>query len=346
MHFTKFLSNRGQTSDNIIPLLSRGKVSVYELLDQFISYLIKAKISSPTLKVYIAVIRSFLEYYDIDISNAKFKKKVKMPRYFADPEEPLSLSDIRTLLEYNSNHRLRTYILLLVSSGMRAMEAASLRLQDVDFTTSPTRITIRREYSKTKRVRTIYCSDEATKHLQKLIEIHSIKAPNDLIFSVHGSTQPITIYNRILEQFEKLQKVADKDQRKEGSKRRKITLHSFRRTNYSIIAENCSSDFANFYLGHHHSSYWTHKESERHNIYRTKCMPFLTVYQDTRNNTIEEALKIKDKAIQTLQSQQNGLMDRIDNLEALLADPEKYIRMRDDAFAMGRQQQEQQQKKK
>ncbi|MPZ08573.1 MAG: tyrosine-type recombinase/integrase, partial [Nitrososphaeraceae archaeon] len=103
-----------------------------------------------------------MEYNDIDISNSKFKRKVKMPKAYPDQEEPLSLTDIRELLEYNSNHRLRAFLILLLSSGMRAMEACSLRLQDVDFSSSPTKITIRREYSKTRRIRTIYCSDEAT----------------------------------------------------------------------------------------------------------------------------------------------------------------------------------------
>jgi integrase len=297
-------------------------MNVYELLDQFVSYLIKHRINPASLKTYMAVVRSFLEYYDIDISSTKFKRKVKMPKYYADPEEPITLSDIRTLLEYNNNHRLRTFLLLLTSSGVRAMEGCSLRLQDMDFTVSPTRINIRYAVTKTKRGRVIYCSDETTKHIHKLIDMHNIKAPNDLIFSVQGSIQPITIYNRILEQFEKLQKVAGKDQRKENSKRREITLHSFRRANYSIISENCSSDFANWFLGHHHSTYWTHKESERREIYRTKCMPFLTVYQETRDNTIEATLKEKDRTIKLLTNRMADIEHNQKIMQNLLRDPE------------------------
>jgi integrase len=308
-HFERFLkSTRKQTPNTIISLLQNQHINTYELLDQFVNYLTRQKISADSLKTYIAVIRSFLEYNDIDISNAKFKRKVKMVKTYADPEEPLTLTDIRILLEYNSNHRLRTYILLLVSSGMRAMEACSLRLQDVDFTISPTRITIRREYSKTKRIRTIYCSDEATKHLQKLIEMRPSKQSQDLIFALEDGKKPESLYTRLLEQFQKLEMIADKDQRKEGSHRRKITLHSLRRTAYSIISENTSSDFANWFLGHHHSPYWTHRESERREIYRIKCIPFLTIYQETRDNTIEAALQEKDRTIRLL-------TNRIANIE-------------------------------
>lgn len=302
-HFAEFLKPRKQTPDTIISLLQNQHINTYELLDQFVSYLLKQHIAITSLKIYIAVVRSFLEYNDIDISNSKFKRKVKMPRIYPDQEEPLSLSDIRELLEYNSNHRLRTYILLLASSGMRAMEVCSLRLQDVDFSVSPTRITIRREKTKTKKGRVIYCSDEATKHLQKLIEMHPSKGPEDLIFTLEDGKKPESIYTRILEQFQKLQYIAEKDARKEDSKRRKFTLHSFRRTAFSIINEQTNSEYANYFLGHHHSVYWTHKEQERREIYRTKCMPFLTIYQETRDDTIETALKEKNSEIQLLRRQ-------------------------------------------
>ncbi|MGH9983184.1 MAG: hypothetical protein ACRD8W_04415 [Nitrososphaeraceae archaeon] len=119
-HFTEFLKHQEQTPDTIIPTLKEGKINVYELLDQFVSYLSNfsnpsnhsnQRINPLTLKVYVSVVRSFLEFQDIDIVPSKFRRRVKVPRYYSDQEEPLALSDIRTLLEFNSNHRLRTYIL-------------------------------------------------------------------------------------------------------------------------------------------------------------------------------------------------------------------------------------------
>jgi integrase len=299
-HFAHFLQPLRQTPDTIIPLLTKGKFNTYELLDQFVSYLTKKGVRPQSLKVHLSVIRSFLEYSDIEISNAKFKKRVKVPKYYPDQEEPLTLTDIRQLLEYNSNHRLRTYLLLLVSSGLRATEACSLRVQDVDFSVNPIRITTRREYSKTKRIRTIYCSDEAATHLRKLIKMHSPKQPQDLIFAMDDGKNPRSLYTRLLEQFQKLQHMTEKDTRKENSLRRKITIHSLRRTAFSIINEQTNSEFANWFLGHHHSVYWTHNEQERREIYRTKCMPFLTIYQETRDSSIEAALREKDMTIRLL----------------------------------------------
>ena len=300
-HFAQFLKELNLTADTIITSLKTGKINVYELLDQFVSYLINRQVNPVSLKVYVSVVRSFLEFQDIDIVPSKFRRRVKVPKFYPDAEEPLTLSDIRTLLEYNSNHRLRTYILLLISSGMRAVEAASLRLQDVDFSVSPTRVTIGRQNSKTKRGRIIYCSDESTVHLRKLIQMHSYKRPTDFVFAMKPHTKhSMSIYRTILEEFQKVQRIAEKDVRKDNSRRRKFTLHSFRRTAFSIINENTNSEFAHYYLGHSGSPYWTHKEQERRNIYRTKCMPFLTVYQETRDNTIENALREKDITIKLL----------------------------------------------
>ena len=97
-----------------------------------------------------------------------------------------------------------------------------------------------------------------------------------------------------------------------------------RRTCFSIINENTNSQFADWFLGHHHSVYWTHNEEEKRNIYRTKCMPFLTIYQDTRNNTIENTLKEKDREIALLKRDMNDMRDE---WHALLSEPEKFMAM-------------------
>lgn len=324
-HFAEFLKPRNQTPDTVIPLLAKGKINVYELLDQFVSYLTKQNIAVKSLDLYMASVRSFLMYYDIDIVPSKFRRRVKMPKSYPDPEEPLSLSDIRDLLEFCNNTRLTCYLLLLVSSGLRPMEAASLRLKDVDFTTIPTRLNIRKEITKTKRGRVVYCSDEATTHLKKLLQFRKNEMqPDTLIFSVRKDAKaPETIYVKMLLQFEKLQAIADKDQRKENSKRHKITLHSFRRTAFSIINEQTNSEFAHYYLGHSHSVYFNHPEKERREIYRTKCMPFLTIYQETRDNTIENALREKDKAISQLTKQMKEMEQHQKEVSDILKHPEK-----------------------
>jgi integrase len=327
MHFAKFISLIDQTPDSIIPLLTKGETNVYELLDQFISYLSNLpNISTHSLKAYMGAVRSFLEYNDIDISNAKFKRKVKMPRFYPDSEQPLEIAEIRELLNNCNNQRLRCYLLVLLSSGVRAMEACALRLQDVDFTTTPTRIHVRKEYSKTKRPRDIYISDEATKHLQTLLKFRKNEINEEtLIFSIRLEAKaPKTIYDKMVAQFQQLLKITHKDDRKEGSLRRKITLHSFRRTCFSIITQQTDSEYSNWYLGHNHSPYWTHKESERRKIYLQKCMYSLTVLDytalDTQQKNIQSELAVKDKQI-------HELMQFKKEMEVLLSNPKKFGEM-------------------
>jgi integrase len=44
---------------------------------------------------------------------------------------------------------------------MRAAEALAIRIKDIDFSSSPTRVHIRKEYAKTRVARDVYISDEA-----------------------------------------------------------------------------------------------------------------------------------------------------------------------------------------
>lgn len=88
-----------------------------------------------------------------------------MPKLQIEDEIPLDAGDIRKLLLACSNRRLKTYLLVLVSGGMRATEALAIRLKDLDFTVEPTKVHIRKEFSKTKTARDIYISQEASQHL-------------------------------------------------------------------------------------------------------------------------------------------------------------------------------------
>jgi hypothetical protein len=79
-------------------------------------------------------------------------------------------------------------------------------------------------------------------------------------------------------EFQKLLKVVNMDERKEGMRRRKITLHSFRRFCKSVISNQVNQDYSEWFLGHSKSPYYTIKESERKGIYAAKCMKYLKFY--------------------------------------------------------------------
>jgi integrase len=286
-HFQKFISEKYSkyNLETILEPLSKNKINLYEILDGFVSYLLSVipNLTSKSIKLYMASVRSYLAYYDIDVIPSKFRRKVKMPKVYREDEQALDVNDIRKILLSCNNRRLKAYILVLASGAMRAVEGLAIRLKDIDFSVSPTKIHIRKEYAKTRTARDIYISDEATHYLKLWLNWKydnekrpRTSNPDDLVFTLHNSTNPHGVYVKILEEFEKLLDIAEFGERKEGTKRRKVTLHSLRRHAKSVISNQVNQDYSEWFLGHSKSPYYTIKESERREIYATKCMKYLT----------------------------------------------------------------------
>ena len=254
-----------------------------------------------------------------------------MPKLYREDEEPLDVSDIRKILLSCNNRRLKTYLLVLASGGMGAIEGLAIRLRDIDFTVSPTKIHIRKEYSKTKTSRDVYISDEATHYLRQWInwkydnEVRSrIKDDDDLVFTVYRTRTPSSLYVKILTEFEKLLSVVGLDERKDGKqRRRKITLHSLRRFVKTVISDQTNTDYSEGFLGHNKSPYYTKKEPERREIYASKCMKCLTFLDYTTleatGKNIEAKLSEKEKEIQLLRQRDSMNTDAIAGLSDQLA---------------------------
>jgi integrase len=318
--------------DLILEPIKKNEINIYELFDNFIAFLVNSGLSVSSIRLYVAAMRSYFAYYDIDIIPSKFKRKVKMPRFYREDEEPIDVGDIRNILLHCNNRRLKVYLLILGSGGMRAVEGLAIRFKDIDFSVSPTKIHIRREYAKTKVPREIYISDEATKYLQQWIkwkyrdkgdEWTRIKESDDLVFSVYkvkNEANPQHLYNKVTVEFQRSLSVIGLDERKEGGKqkRRKITLHSFRRFVKTVISDQTNQDYSEWFLGHSKSPYYTKKEPERREIYATKCMKYLTFLDYTTleatGKNIEAQIYEKEKEIQLLRQGESVNTDAIQNL--------------------------------
>jgi integrase len=313
--------------DSIILPLSKEELNIYELLDSFISYLVLQKLSIPTIKLYMTAVRSYLAYHDIDIVPSKFKRKVKMPKAYREDEEALDVQDIRNILLVCTNRRLKAYILVLASGGFRAVEALAIRLRDIDFTLSPTKIHVRKEYSKTRVARDVYISVEATKYLKdwmnwkyKSNEWTKIAKLDDLVFGankIKGGPKPRCLYIKIVNEFQKLLSVAKMDERKEDGlgRRRRITLHSLRRFVKTVISDQVGQDYSEWFLGHVKSPYYTKKEIDRREIYITKCMKYLTFLDysmlEARGKSIEAKLQEKDQEIDLMKEKYESELQAI-----------------------------------
>jgi integrase len=319
IHFQRFLSQKypDYNLETILKPLAENKINVYELLDGFVSYLQTSNgaLTPSSVKLYIASVRSYFAYYDVDVIPSKFKRKVKMPKSYREDEEPLDASDIRNILLACNNRRLKTYLLILACGGMRAVEGLAIRIKDIDFSVNPTKIHIRKEYTKTRVSRDIYISNEATHYLKQWLDwkYNNPERPrpqdeNDLVFTVFRNKNPNTLYVKVLKEFQKLLEIVGLNERKEGGTqmRRKITLHSFRRFTKSVISDQAGQDYSEWFLGHSKSPYYTKKESARMEIYATKCMKYLTFLDyttlETTGRNIEAKLLEKDNEMQAMKT--------------------------------------------
>ena len=314
-YFQTFLSESEYHDHNVETILApliEGKINVYKLLDKFVGFLVDGdrKLSYRSIYVYIAGVKSYLEYNDVDISPNKFKKMVTLPSKQKRNKQPIDAEDIRTILSSCTNVRLKALLFVLASSGMRVGEALSLRNSDVTFVESPTKIYIRAENTKTKQERDVYVSDEASRELKRFIDSRYDakeeyrKYPNHLIFpkrSIKRETVNIRmLYVRVHDQFTKLLEKVDMDKRNDGQLRRKVTFHSLRTFVKSTIATHTNTDFSEFYLGHSYSTYWNVKENEIKQLY-LKCMKYLTFLDfslvESIGKDFESKLEERDKEI-------------------------------------------------
>lgn len=114
--------------------------------------------------------KNFFEYCDIEISPRKFSLKVRLPKSVRKEKEPLNKEEIVTIINACSNLRLKTYVMLLAATGMRATEALSIRICDLDLESNPCKLFVRGEYTKTRSDRTILLTHEIARQLKYWLE--------------------------------------------------------------------------------------------------------------------------------------------------------------------------------
>jgi integrase len=299
--FKTFIQNKYNSSiDVLIEQINECRTDPYDVLFQYAAHLKKTNnVSNLTIKHRVVTVKNFLEYNDVDISPRKFKLKVKLPKVVKRSKEALTKEDIVDILNACADIRLKTYVMLLASTGMRAVEALSIRVKDIDLQSSPPRLFVRGEFTKTRTDRIIFLTSELGNQLSSWLNykyrtrrvyhsnnnddrtITAYRTPKkngtDLIFAVHQlDPNPNYLYLNLRGLFAKTLDRMGKGTREDGNERRReITLHSFRRYAKTTISDLGYQDFSEYHIGHSGSTYWTKKESEKAEIFR-KIEPYMT----------------------------------------------------------------------
>jgi integrase len=290
---------------NMLPKLKHS-INVYEFLNNYVEYLQYTRSLSPnTLNQNVITCKNFMEYNDVIISPLKFKLKVKMKKAPRLKKQALSKEDIIRIVNACSEIRLKTYVMLLAATGMRAEEALSIRIKDINFESR--RLILRGDLTKTKVERTVLLTEEVTKQITAWLDfkyrtrrvqyydksnrkrINEYKAPdkneNALVFGIYKiKPAPHSIYTHLCRAFNKTLDRIGMDSKEEfienpHSKRRvvrrRITLHSFRRFVKSTISDLGYSDFSEYFIGHSGSTYYTKTDKQIADMFK-KIEPHLT----------------------------------------------------------------------
>jgi integrase len=154
------------------------KIDPYDLLSGFVVYLQQEEnIRNPnTIRHFVITARNFLEYHDIEISPRKFKLRVRLPKAVVRRKEAIGKEEIRKILLKCSDIKLKTYVMLLAATGMRATEALALRHKDFDFDTDDDNnngqafVRIRGEFTKTRTDRYVFLTKELVSQCKAWID--------------------------------------------------------------------------------------------------------------------------------------------------------------------------------
>ena len=244
-------------------------------------------------------------------------------------KEAIDKEDIIKILNGCSDLRLKTYVMLLASTGLRATEALSIRLKDLDTTDSnnnisPAKLIIRGQYTKTKVDRYVFLTREVVEQLKIWLDFKyrkrrichidketgkSIceyrtpeKKQNELIFSINrtDTPKPEILYNNLAAIFAKTLDRIGMGSREDGNEnRREITLHSFRRFVKTTISDLGYSDYSEWFIGHSGSTYWRKKDSEKAEIFK-KIEPYLTFLNIQQLNRQGADLETKIEELQDI----------------------------------------------
>jgi integrase len=342
--FEDFILNRHNNSlgvDSLLLEIKQGNQDPYNVLNSYAAHLKNCNISVATLKQRIVTVKNFFEYWDVDISPRRFKVKVKLPKIIRKKKKALSKEDIIEILNVCDNIRLRTYVILLASTGMRAVEALSIRIKDIDFDSNPAGLLVRGEFTKTKVDRTIFLTEEVSQQLKSWLDykhrtrrvchqnkengkvVTEYRTPDkkdtDLVFALYqdsNTPNPDLLYDDFSKSFAKTLDRSGRGDREDGNqKRRQITLHSFRRFVKTTISDLGYADFSEWFIGHSGSTYWTKKDSEKAEIFR-KIEPYLTFLN-----------------IPQLERQGADIQSKVEELEQLNQSMRDRDKMKDDAIA-------------
>ena len=303
--------------------------NVYAVLNSFVEWNDARGLRSKTILDYLSGVKRFLLYQDIEIDENRYRNKVSVPRATRIDEQPLTITAIRVLVSKGRpKKKMMALILTLLSSGMRIAEALNLRIADLDLESRPARVHIKAEYSKTRRDRWTFISDEAREAVKEILfdlEPDSRAGPNRRHLARPKTPAPAGRYvfnytgdiwqreKLVLRTFQAVRERASMNDTFEDYKStfHKVHFHLFRKYFLTKGSDVIGEHAAHALIGHsfYMDTYYRKSDEERRADY-LKLMPYLTVLSSHPAEIEDVSEKIKRQMLRAVgysQKEMEGL---------------------------------------
>ncbi len=304
--FRKFLKERYDCNEiQLCTGIKNEEFDVYQILKNYVIFLDKSGLMPNSIKQIFHAVKGYLIHLGVEVYSEKCKQHVKLPKILRKRKEALTKEVLVRILGVVS-FKLRVVFLVAISSGMRIGEIGGLKLSDIDFSSTPTRIRIRAENTKTREERETFLTSEATLSLKDYLKKYfnweesrdntHLKDRN--IFgrtsigkyvrkkSINEQRASVDLLENIL--HEQLKKIPEFSGIGENG-RRIFHFHVLREFFYTASSNAAGSNFAHALMGHHSylDTYYSLSEKDKIKLYQ-KCEPYLTISDFTK---IEEELE-------------------------------------------------------
>lgn len=168
--FRKFLQDRYNCDEiQLCVGIKNKQFDVYQILKNYVVFLDKAGLMPNFIKQFFHAVKGYLIHLGIEVYSEKCKQYVKLPKILRRRKEAVTKESLVRILGVVS-FKLRVVFLVAISSGMRIGEIGGLRLSDIDFSHTPTKIRIRAETTKTREERETFLTTEATVALKDYLK--------------------------------------------------------------------------------------------------------------------------------------------------------------------------------
>lgn len=335
--FREFLLSKYNLSLNdALSKLESHQLDPLETLDQFFSFLSDFKInrgrghySNASISLYITTVKDFLNSQNLHIYGEDLKQKFRLPRKEIIYEEGLTKEKIVRIL-HNSSPKLQTAILMCISSAMRLGELVQLRVSDIDFSTNPTTMHLRKETTKTRQTRLTHITAEATKslkdYMRRTLGWSEGNTTDKYLFLTNNRdySDPIA-YNRgvrttctslQLTLLHVIRSIPELYQKNENG-RNSIHFHAFRAWFKTQVTNAHQSDFAEALMGH---------KSIKLMYYRQNTKDRLKTYLEVESTLTVSDLTTVENTVENLQKKVEFLTLELEKVKQWKENAEKYER--------------------